>query len=215
MHYHLELVMPPAGDIKAAVSRIMSPFYEGNESEDASGHPFFDYWVIGGRYSGSKIEARIGTEKLDAFNAELKRRKITVSGIVFGKEELSPSSQIAEVDALWCEMFPESGITVAPMFRHAKDLPLDICKLTDVPSGLLAYRVIIAAPTYDGKGIEAVSMFSQDLWNGCNYEKTTWDAKFSTALSMHIERSQNYADGHKELVTPTPDWLAITIDYHS
>jgi len=80
---------------------------------------------------------------------------------------------------------------------------------------LLAYRVIIAGPTYDGNGIEAVSMYSQDIWNGCNYEKTTWDGKFSSAMSLHGERAKAYADGYKARVTPTPDWLVVTIDYHS
>jgi len=215
MHYHLELVLPPVDDVAAAVEQIMHQYYEGNDEEDASGKPFFDWYEIGGRFSGSKIKAMVSQQKMDAFFAELKNRKITVSGIQFGKQELYPESQIPDVDALWREMCPESGVDVCPLFKHAKDLPKDICKLSELPGGLTCYRTIIAAPTYDGKELEAVTMFSKEIWNGCNHEKTTWDGKLSTALSMHIERSQIYADGYKERTTPKPDWMAVTIDYHS
>jgi hypothetical protein len=211
MHYHLELVMPPITDIDGAIKAIMEPFDESNETNR---HGFFDWYQIGGRFSGSKIESLVSQEKKDAFFAELRSRNVTVSCFQSGKQGLSPASQIPMVDALWREMCPESGIDVCPFFQHAKALPMDVCKLADVPDGLCAERVIIAAPAHDGK-IEASSMFSTEIWNGCNYERTAWDGNVKKAIDERCKKIDSYNKEYKERNTPAPDWLVITLDYHT
>src|SRR6185312_2392586 len=104
MHYQLEIIMPPVADVKTAVAQILEPFDEQGEDEDGNpnAHGFWDWYVIGGRWAGAKLEAMFGPERLKAFRAELAERNVTISGVRFGKQELQPADQIPMVDALWC-----------------------------------------------------------------------------------------------------------------
>lgn len=212
MHHILEIVMPPVADVKAAVGEIMQPFYEGGED---SSRPFWDWWVIGGRWSGHKLTARIPKEKLVEFRAELQARKFTVSSVIFGKEELSPASQAAAVDAMWREWFPGCG-EVCPFFQHSGDSSdTDVCTLREVPASLTAFRLIVAAKDYREEKLEAVSMFSQEIWNGVCHEETKWDGNVLDGVAMHRERLKNYKAEYAEKRMPQPDWLVVTVDYHT
>lgn len=212
MHYHLEIVMPKTNDIHAAVTEILEPFSESNEEGYSS---FWDWWQLGGRYSGSKKEAIVGQDKIDAFTEELKARGVTCSGLVWGKQELSPSSQIEMVDQLWREMCPGGG-DVCPIFKHSGDADsLDVCAFKDIPPKLSAYKLIVAAPDYKGKKLEAVTMYSQSLWNGVTHEDTKWNGNVAAGIEMHLEKLERYAPEYAQKVTPGDDWIAVTVDYHS
>ena len=212
MHYHLEIIMPPQSEIETAVEIVLHDFDENN---DEARHAFWDWWQLGGRYSGSKIEAAVSKEQRDAFYAELLKRGVTVSGLHWGKQELQPASQIDAVDALWREMCPNGG-NVCPIFKHSGDsMNGDICLLRDLPSNLTAYRLIVAALDHEGKELTPASMFAQSNWNGVTHEDTKWDGNVSNGLSMHLERVKNYAEAYAARVTPQPDWIAVTVDYHS
>lgn len=212
MHYSLEIVMPPVQDVSAAIDEILAPF---DENDAESRCAFWDWWQIGGRWSGAKTEATVSQEKMQAFRDELTRRVVTVSGIVFGKEELQPASQIEMVDALWREMCPGAG-DVCPLFKHSGESSGgDICALKDLPEALKAYKVIVAAKDYEDKKLEAVSMFSKSLWNGANHEDTKWDGTVASGIAMHLERIKNYKSEYAVKATPQPDWLVVTVDYHS
>lgn len=212
MHYSLEIVMPPVADVKAAIEDILRPF---DENDDDSRHAFWDWWQIGGRYSGKKVEATVAPEKMSAFMDELKNRKVTVSGLQFGKQELQPASQIPMVDALWQEMCPGAG-SVCPVFQHSGERSgSDICTYKDLPPALTAYKVIFAAPDYKDEKLEAVSMFSQEIWNGVTHEKTNWDGTVASAITMHLDKHQVYKAEYLQKITPQPDWLVVTVDYHS
>ncbi len=212
MHYALEIIMPPVADVKAAIEEILLPFSENNEE---ARHSFWDWWQIGGRYSGKKTEATVEAGKLKSFQDELIRRNVTVSGVVFGKQELQPASQAEMVDALWREMCPGAG-NVCPMFKHSGERATgDICAFKDLPPSLTAYKFIVAAPDYEGKKLEAVTMFSKDLWNGVTHEATTWDGTVAAGVAMHLEKLSNYAEAYAEKVKPQADWLVVTVDYHS
>lgn len=216
-HYHLELVMPPTADVEAAVTQILAPFDEALDRDDelANGHPFFDYWRIGGRWSGAKVQAMFSKERMDAFNAALNEAKVTVSGLRFGKETLQPADQIGKVDAMWREHFPESPIKECPLFDHYKGDIGDVMKLEQVPDGLMACRVIVAALDYRCTNLEAVHMVEDEHWNGVSWVKSTWSGKVSDAIAEHVKRIEGRADGYRAKCTPAPDWLVVTIDYHS
>lgn len=219
MHYHMEIIMPPTNDVDAAIAQIMEPFNECGEDEDGNrnSHTFWDWYVIGGRWSGHKDEAKFDKARLDAFHAELKERKVTVSGIQCGKQDLQPESQIPMVDALWREMFPESGLDVCPLFGHSpRTLPSDICTLADMPEGLTAITGIIAGPGHSDDGKMQAHYLIQDcVWNGVMHVDTKWDGKVKTMLDDHVEKCKNYREEWKAKVTPQPDWLVVTVDYHS
>lgn len=219
MHYHLEIVMPPTDDVEKSVGEIMEPFNENNEEAT---HPFWDFWVIGGRWSGAKIEARLGDERLDAFYKKLKEEKVTVSGVQCGKQELYPSSQIGKVDMLWQDYFPDSGLDVCPLFKHSNDqfssssvLPGDICSLGETPTGMKAGHVIVACPNCTGEKMEAEYMIQESIWNGVTHVPTKWDGTLEQAISNHNDWCKNMADTFRERATPRPDWLVVTVDYHS
>lgn len=238
MHHTLEIVMPPVPGvempttehIQECVSVIMAPFNEDPEipeDEDEAAeiryqmrNSFWDWWVIGGRFAGNKLMAALDQDKLNAFMEELTKRKVTVSGIQCGKQELSPASQIPMVDELWGEYFPEHKGQACPIFRHSNDayggtLPDDVLHFKDTPRSLKASRVIIAGPNHDNTKMEAHYMVSDDLYNGVNWVKTGWDGTLGEALNAFMEYAERWRDEFKEARIPTDNWLVVTVDYHS
>lgn len=224
MHYYLEIVMPPTSDVQAAVKQILEPFDEQGKDEDGTPnrHGFWDFWVIGGRWAGAKLQAMFAPERMQAFRDRLTEEKITVSGVQFGKQELSPADQIPMVDALWCEFFPESPIKVCPMFKHFGDqykhsdgFP-DVMPLADVPKSLRAERVIVAGYHWSkADAYEAAHMTQESFWNGVSHVKSQWDGLLFTAIQEHVDHLDWYTPEYAAKIRPNPDWLAVTVDYHS
>lgn len=220
MHYHCEVVIPPTDDIDAALKSVLAPFDENISDDCEDKRPsFWDWWIVGGRWSGSKLMSKYDAAKIDQFVTWMREEKITVSGLQFGKQELSPADQIGKVDAKWAEMFGTEAKN-CPMFKHAGDnLPNDVCRLDEVPSSLTCERVIFAKRGYqNGKytgPIEAEFMLCRDQWNGCNHMKVDWNGKFHNALKKYLKSISRYEDAFKEQCTPRNDWIVVTVDYHS
>lgn len=219
MHYHLEIIMPPTDDVEAVIEQIMAPFDENcgdnSEGETGSNYPFWDYWVIGGRWSGSKLSAILGYDRITAFQNSLIDAEITVSSVVFGKETLHPPEQAETVDRMWNKAFPESFVKVCPLFDNYKGDHGDVMRLSDVPRSLKCAHLIVAGPDYKGKGIEAKFMVTDDIWNGVNYVQTTWNETLGGGLDMALEKLKNYNREYAATQTPAGDWLVVTVDYHS
>lgn len=231
MHYHCEIIIPPVMNIEEAVASVLKPFDENGDDEDGyKRHAFWDFWSIGGRWAGTKLLAKYDQAKLDEFNAWLRAENVTVAGLVCGKQEISPASQIPKIDAKWNEMFPSAEFVPCPLFRHSNDqyakdmsgtLPGDIQRLADVPVALECSHVIIAKPSYDSATkeftgpLEAEFMLKEDAWNGCNHMKVDWDGKLHSAVEKYRERVASYTEEFKARALPQPDWLVVTVDYHS
>lgn len=223
-HYHLEIIMPPVADVKKAVEEILAPFNEQGEDEDGNPncHTFWDWWVIGGRWAGHHFKAALDPVKLEEFNQKLTEMKITISGIQFGKQELSPASQIPVVDKLWREFFPESPAKSCPIFKHYNDQyehegsPGDIIKLSEMSPNLNAHALIIAAPQYDdATKMEAKHMQQCELWNGCSWVETKFNGNIKTAVDEYKKSVESYAPEAVAKYMPTDGWLVVTVDYHS
>lgn len=212
MHYHLEIVMPPTDNVEGAVEEILAPFDENNEK---SYMPFWDYWKIGGRWSGAKTTSAFSEERMTAFHSALHDAGVTVSGLRTGKPTLNPASQIPKVDEMWRQHFPESAIKECPLFDHYKGAWGDVMRLGDIPADLEASHVIVAALSYDRKVTEAVYMTQKDMYNGVSFIATTWSGKVADAISAHLDTIKGYPDDYLARATPTPDWLVVTVDYHS
>jgi hypothetical protein len=212
MHYHLEIVMPPTDDVSARVAGILTPFCEcgTDENGEANTHTFWDWYEIGGRWSGEKVLSAVDPDQLKEFWARLIDMKFTVSAVVCGKEELSPPSQISAVDALWCSMFPHSPVKVCPLFHHfGKAITLDTCRLDQVNVGLSAERVIIADQS------RAKHMFQTSVWNGVCSVDSTWNGNVCEAVASYREKLKEYSKPWRVEHTPMDNWLAVTVDYHS
>jgi len=207
--------MPPVADVEAAVEQIMKPF---SENEEEAYHAFWDWYVIGGRFSGAKLN--YDKTKLDSFYAWLKEEGVTVSGVQCGKQELSPKSQTAKVDAKWAEIFPESGLAVCPLFSHYQDQyknnlnAPDVERLGCVPKDLSAFAVIVAGKDWKGEGFEAKFMIHESSWNGVTHIDYQWDGLVDSAIKMYTDKMRHYNEEYKAAATPTDDWLCVTVDYH-
>jgi len=214
MHYHAEIVMPPVDDIEKAIAEILKPF---SVHDDENGNTFWDWYVVGGRFSGCKRLATFDKDTLDKFNAEIAVRKVTVSGVQCGKQSLSPASQIQMVDALWHEMFPDAPDGPCPLFDHAgPSLEGDVVPFANVPDTLPAHRIIFArGPSEYHDDHQATFMLADEHWNGVNFEKTPWDGTFAAAVAALTEHFAGHNAEYREHVMPTSEWVVVTVDYHS
>lgn len=225
MHYHLEVIMPPSNDIQATLEEILKPFSENErDNEDYSGHAFWDFFVVGGRWAGTKESCTYDSDKLEQFYKQINEAKITVSSVQCGKRELQPSSQIPVVDKMWNDLFPtENGeITPCPIFAHSNNqydgnslISCDICRVDEIPDSLNCSRVIIAGLSYDDSVIEAKFMFCEDQWNGVNHMPIDWDGNVKNAIEKYVKTLSTYKEDYKEKLIPKPNWICVTVDYHS
>lgn len=202
-------------DLSAVVSAAMAPYNE--DSEDRK-NTFWDWWVIGGRYSGEVLTSRLGTERLEQFNAVLNSRKVMVKGLVCGKEELADSQTEEMVDALWRDMFPDSGLAKCPLFKHGSpsqydkrgELPFDVCKVEDVPASHAQFSIALIELDYEKKP-SITQLLHREIWNGSTHQDTAWDGTFATALE-HFNKRMGRC---REPATVMPQDTVVTVDYHS
>lgn len=207
MHYICEIIMPPTDNVEAAVTKAMEDFREGGED---SYKPFWDFWVIGGRFSGHKLEAKYPEDQLSAFYDKLREAQVQVKGVICGKQELAPEF-IEFVDKTWAETVPGFG-KVCPLFNRYNDqyqnstrYP-DISLLEETPLNSTACRVIIVDHNF-----KPVFMLEDEFYNGVNFVKTAWDGTVGGAIDMF---RQHYSfKNHEDLITD--DSLVVTVDYHS
>jgi hypothetical protein len=226
MHAIAEVVIPPTGDVRVAVGQVMD-YFRGDPDEEGGERPsadWWDFWVVGGRFSGHKIETRIGREKLAAFHNLLNERKVTVSGLRCGKPDLSPATQIPEIDALWRQWFPGMGDKCL-LFNHARSqygddgiAPDDVCTVAEIPDGLTCERLILAKPHWDDPTrLEAGEMLVTEFWNRCTHQKTDFGGDVKEGLRSMVERiNRVYRPGYFEETYPGFDrWRVVTVDYHN
>jgi hypothetical protein len=225
MHAVAEIVIPSWADPKEAVTQVMEYF-----RDDEDGADWWDFFVIGGRFSLHKAEAAMDPEKLKMFHESLTEKQVTVSGMTCGKQEISPSSQIPLVDSLWKKQFPE-WIGPCPLFQHGsinqygKDGidKRDICKVSEVPERLTCERLIIAGRKWDSDdAFEASDMLATEYWNRCRHQKTDFDGNVKSGIARlmadqvkDVERYKpEYAEKCKRFFI-TPDSLVVTVDFHN
>lgn len=234
MHAIAEVVVPPKfkPDLNLWVGRVMDYFLKG-EGEGAKAD-WWDFWKIGGRFSGHKTLSRIPADRLAAFNKELARRKVTVSGMIFGREELQPASQIPEVDGLWREWFPGHGER-CPLFQHAYQAHLqgphrhveyfdhDVCTVAEVPDDLKCVRLLVFghSPDYPAE-VRGVRHLVTEFWNGVEHQDTKFDGKVKPALDAMIRGvgrpprdREDYKTKELRAFGFDKDWLVVTVDYHN
>lgn len=228
-HAHLEVIFPKVENVEDAVAKIMSEFNENQDDRWMAGkYGFWDWYVIGGRWSGQKIMCMVDPVKLESYVAELVARKVTVHGLQAGKQEIHPVDQIPMVDKLWCDMFPEIAHIAKcyPQFKHfnnqyeSSSRYPDVMSLKDVPKSLEAERVIIASFDFDPESktwsnktkFDAQYMIARAEWNGVSHIDTVWDGKIETAVKMHADRINEKV---RDQLVPNDDWLCVTVDYHT
>lgn len=216
MHYHIEILMPPTDDVEGAVSKALFDFCEENDDQYKAARGWWDWYEIGGRWSGEKQNVLLGRDKIKAFYDELTERGVTVSGFRAGKEQLEPRSQVQEVDALWRERFPGHG-DVCPLFSHAPDrMDADVMELGKVSGALTCERFLVVNPHDDEYCAgETRFLLNKEIWNGMNRETTTWNGTVAQAMLMLGEHDAGFTAEWLATHKPQLDWPMVTVDVHS
>lgn len=216
MHYHLELILPPdvaEDEIEAAVADVLAP-YDENKRDDEDGsclrHAFWDWWVIGGRYTGSHRRSHLDPETLDKFYDALRDAEVKVKGVQFGKEDLATDEDREKVAQLWREFFPDDK-NGCPDFKDFDGNDRDYRRLGEVGPHLTAFHVIVATRREwaDGKPVADVSRVTR-VWDGISLQTTTFDGNVASLVAELREKGE-YGSG---MDIPTDSWI-VTVDYHS
>ena len=162
MHYHCEILMPPLEghykNVKEAVEAIIGPYAQSNAGavdKEWKSRQFYDYYEIGGNWSGDK--------------AELGSRDFVSRGTV---------------------------------------------RVEDCPEDLTAVHVIVAIHNCEGPGFKAYGQYMKSIWNGLNWQDTTFSGYVRDALKEHREAIGEYVPVYREKMDPKDDWLVVTVDYH-
>lgn len=224
MHHNLTLILPPMelDRVEAAVAAILKPFDENHSDPEYYGgdgrnkHAFWDWYVIGGRYSTRLIQSKLDPQKLEEFSKQVEAMKVRVSPVVVGNEKLVEQADADAIDNLWNTMFPESGLTKCPFFEHGlsqyhNTIDRDTMPLGEVPVSYKSYGVMIA----NRAGTEAEFLVQHSQYNGVCYIDTAWDQTLGDALRLYADKIQHYKDEWRAANTPTNDWLVVTVDYHN
>lgn len=217
MHYHLEIIMPPTDDVDAAVKTILEPFNEQADEEGRSRGAFYDWYQIGGRWTGyhdgyepDKDPANFelcdicnGTGfRSDALGQQARRTAPSYTCNACGERKEDGTYTHGEQG-------PGKRLKWATQWKnHAGD----ISTLGNLKDDASCYRVIIAG---NGHGrLEATYMLEQRVWNGVTYHNTKWDGNLKYALSAFGEHLKTYRKEFADKITPNSDWLVVTVDYH-
>jgi len=203
MHYRMEILMPPTQDVEAKLQEVLKDFSENNEE---SRNAFYDYFIIGGRWSGKHNMDGFGQDKLDRFYAELTENKVTVSSIQFGKQKLSPSSQIPFVQEIWNKYFPGE----CPVFDHYTGGGDIITWKEAQTKDITCLRFLVT-----NKDFEPEYMTMDSAWNGVSWIETKWDKTVKGAFQEYTEKMSRYKEEYRIENEPKDDWLLVTVDYHS
>jgi len=207
-HSVCEVITPPRrpehdGDyVGLSVCQVMTSLaMEGDERPD-----WWDWYVIGGRWSGQHVVAGLPEDKLKGFCEELERRQLPDSCDYF--EGLNSKDQEA-ADALWREFFPGAGDKCLLLHRCGEQ-SVDVMPVGQLPKRLSAATLIVAGPDCsDEHELRARFMLHTKVWNGCNLQPTNWDGNVLKGIEL---AKDDYVKTHLDPVTA--EWLAVTVDYH-
>ena len=217
MHFHAEIILPYTDNWKQAIADLLNPYCEHNEDSPKHQHAFWDWYEIGGRFSGSKLQRSLDQDQLKKFGDALDALAIKVSAVQAGKPSIPSAETRDQVDALWRQYFPNSPLKQCPWFSHSgARLPFDVCRLEHTPLDTPAYRVLIAGPHWTQPDVLVIhAMYCEESCNGVNFQPTTFQGTIHHALALYNGLIQHYQEDARKQFTPAPDWLTVTVDYHS
>jgi hypothetical protein len=222
MHYHCEIIIPPTDKVEDAVAEIMAPFDENIEPDEngyRSSNLFWDWYVIGGRFSGAHLQAGLDPDQLDAFFRELRQREVTVSSVQAGKQSLSPPSQEPEVDQLWRDFFPDHELKQCPFFSHFNNQYCDSCidadLYSDISDQLTAAHLIVGGRDHDGNKWIARDMLVAEVWNGCTWQETAWNGNVKEGVDILHKKLEWCIPEWRKENTVRDNWIVVTVDYHA
>ena len=194
MHYHAEVYVPPnTTDLEAFVKEAMAPHHE--EYHDEVHNSFWDWYQIGGRWTGEKDPNYDPTK--DPQNAE-ECRLCLGTGFRNDPQGVQSRSEDQTYTCNGCGKYDETtktwGHTNIGPGRSVKwptewaKFKGDIMPISVVPRDLKCFTLIVGD-----------QVFHQEAWNGDDFVKTEFDGLVIPKL-----KELEINDGH-----------LVTVDYHT
>lgn len=151
MHYHCEVVIPAEGDVEQAVTGALAPHRENDECTNG----FWDWWQIGGRWSGAK----------DGYEADKDPANIEVCSYCrgYGKRGDKPCNG--------CSGEGKRAKWPTEWKRHAGD----IVSVSAIPPDFKCYTLVLP----DGTALV------REKWTGEKIVDTDFDGNVAKALAEH------------------------------
>lgn len=181
-HYFVGVVIPKStefADLEATLEPILAPFEESYDEDTERHHGFWDWWSIGGRWTGvwSGYDP-----KEDPSNLNFECRLCAGTGI---RTDFDPSG--------WpCNGCSGNGWHVkwpTEWVKHPGDI-VPVSYLLDTPGLQIPYRIVVP----DGPCV------AKDEWNGEKYIKTCppdeWPAYVKDLLNPYRTASIAVVDCH-------------------
>lgn len=192
MHYHAEVWVPKVEWAVDLVGRLMELYSENNED---SRHSFWDWYVIGGRWSGEHTQwvlKKRYPEQYEKFWKEFEKNEL---GWV--SKTKSEASQKARAVELFKKTFPKwkGPLIVGRDIYHKEGMSDDIMEATKIEWDLFSCATMILPidssdcqedfkkeaetdPYHLGRRIgPRHNLYLSEIWNGSVFQKTAEDFK--------------------------------------
>ena len=189
MHYHAEVLIRRPDNIEEQVSHIMTPYQEDHDEDEGSVAGFWDWWQIGGRYTG---------EHDPDYDATIDPSHIKVCSICGGTGDRPDwvyyEDGVRKFKDSWaetcngCNSCQGTGKTTT-WPTEWKPHEKDILSVSKIPEELTCYSLVL--PDMD--------VLHTKAWNGNDFIETEFDGKVKAALEKY-----NIKEGY-----------LVTVDYHS
>lgn len=226
MHAVAEIIIPPTKDIKASITTVMEYFIEEDDKGEKpkGGHAdWWDFWEIGGRFSGRKIECKIDPNKLTQFNEFLKDQNITVSPVTCGKhgiERVDICTVATIPDELTCDRLIIAGLE--PNFEEWSR-NFDLAK-AEFGVGVTEESFFHQHPRWNEARRKADDvtpktelcvqrMWLLSYWNTVEWQPTAFEGNVKKALADM--RTQPRLSDEYPWCGWEDDYLVVTVDYHN
>lgn len=195
MHNLMEIIVPPHLDPVEAIGLAMDPYNMNHDSEDFV-DTFFDYYNIGGRWSGTHLKSKLGLKRLQIFENEILQIKPGLRDFPNTPEDKKRCFEI------WGKHFPEVKDSCPFWGNQAPEGTNEDYHFLDITTvGELGDEVKCATfAIINCYGESFKNLIHLEEWNGEDWELTGFNGVKEELLRHPSVRK---------------DWWIVTLDYHS
>jgi len=192
MHYHGEIWVPNKNGYRSQVDKALEGLTEENNG-------FYDWYVIGGRWSGEHtlwlLKNKFGSRKIDRIHDEFDKKHGWWTNSEKSKE--LRAKQYEEVFRNHISEEEYNGIMPAWRDNYKEDgYEDDILAVTDIPRKFFTCYTLVLSPRGE-KWEEERKYYHSEIWNGSIHQDTEFNPK-------EILEQHNIYDG-----------FLVTVDYHN
>jgi len=185
MHFHCEVYFKERPkDVLKAVSKVMEPYRERFDTATDEYVGFWDWWVIGGRWSGAHTKMKLDPEKLRTFYRVCEEKGLFWIGSE-NPEEVQEGKRREE----FLRLFPDFKGPIPTCRNVYKEdgYSDDIAPVEEVTPQLKCYTLVLPG-----------GVLRCEIWDGHEFRKTDFDGYVKKALE-----ARGITTGY-----------LVTVDYH-